>query len=211
MERLFTLGFVSVAATTINLGMSATKAIAQTVDFDVTYETEVDFSPLPNTPFSIVSVSGTAASAPFDLTNFETSNYNQLNPATGEFTFNGDPTVFGLDPNDFPVQIDRFFGSGENELFGISGGNGLFDLPGGRVTGEGSIQIIGGSGELQGASGTLFFTEEEVLDPDPTAPSVGTAIVTGTIVVPETVPEPGATATLVGLGLVGFFVRRQSF
>ena len=195
---------VSVAAVLVNLGMVTTKAIAQTsVDFNAIYKTTVDTTQIPDTPFSITTVTGESPDAPFGLTNLESKSYSQLNLETGEFTFNSDPAAFGL-PEEFSVLVDRFFGSSDNELIGLNSGTLLFDFLGGTVTGKGQFEILEGSGELEGATGTLLFTQNDTLDSD-----LGETTLSGSIVIPETVPEPSATATLVGLGLVGFLLRRQ--
>lgn len=212
MEGLV-VGYLCLIFSKLVAGPNATNAQAQTIlDFEpTTYDTEVTFSPLGDTPIAIVSVTGVAEEAPFGLTNFETSNYSQIDLETNEFTFNADPAAFGLEG--LPILGDRAFGEGDNEIFGQSSGSAIINLEAGTITGSGTINILGGSGRFTNASGTLFFSEEDILNPDPTASQLGEAVVSSSIVVAEPVPEPSNNLSILGLGLIsiGVWLGKSSF
>ena len=144
-----------------------------------------------NQSFQLVTVEGESDYTLFGLTNFITSNYSTLPDQEGNFRFSGNPADFrdlGLQSEE--VRSDTFFGRGINKLFGVSSGSGSIDFNQGILSGAGTITITGGQGLLQGASGTLTFTESETL-----ADATGTATVTGGI----TVPFPFASSFLAGL------------
>ncbi len=88
----------------------------------------------------------------------------------------------------------------------------MFDFKNLTVSGEGTINITGGAGRFTGATGTLTFTQEDELNPDPTAPIVGDAVIRGSFQVPHQIPEPsytvGLAAGVVGAGL--FLSRKKS-
>ena len=161
-------------------------------DFYAVYQTKGTFVPFPeNQSFQLAISEGESDYAPFGLTNLTASGYITLPDQEGNFSFSGNPEDFrnlGLQTEE--VRGDTFFGSGINKLFGVSSGSGSIDFNNGIVSGAGTITITGGQGLLQGASGTLTFTETVSL-----ADATGTATVTGGI----TVPLPFASCFLAGL------------
>ena len=151
-------------------------AFSGSISFDLyaVYETEVSFEPYID-DVQIVSTTGTSENAPFGLTELDTSNYSTIDE-NGQFLFGGNPEDFGVEGE---ILIDEFSSEGENELFGISSGMGEVDFEEGVVSGIGEIEITGGRGIFEDASGTLTFEETEVL-----AETMGTAVVTGTVTIP---------------------------
>lgn len=154
-----------------------------------------------------VTVIGENADAPYGLTNLISSNYGRLDPTTGVLTFSSDPTAFGLEG--LPVLSDRLFGSSDDSLFGFSSGTAVIDFQNQTGLGSGTINITSGSGRFSGATGTLLFTEEDTLSPDPTVPARGQAFVRGSF---QTVPESKTNTAIVGLGMiaVSFLLRQHS-
>ena len=202
---------IPVALSCVALGSNIQRAAANTIfPFDVVYDTEVTVTPIDNSDVVKASVTGTNSNAPYGLTNFISENYSRIDPQTGVGTFSADPTDLGLDPAVFPFLTDEFFGSGDDKLFGFSQITALFDFQTFKVSGEGSINITGGAGRFTGATGNLAFTENGDFDPNPTAPILGEASISGSFQVPHQVPEPadtiGLAAGVVGAGL---FVRRK--
>ena len=180
------------SATDPLLGLKPGEVIAgqQAINFDfyAVYETKASFTPFSeNQSFQIITVEGESDYAPFGLTNLMTSNYSTLPDQEGNFRFSGNPADLGLQGE---VRSDTFFGRGINKLFGTSSGSGSIDFNQGTVSGTGTITITGGQGLLQGATGTLRFTEMETL-----ADARGTATVTGDI----TVPFPFGGSFIAGL------------
>ncbi|MBR8837449.1 MAG: hypothetical protein DSM106950_26420 [Stigonema ocellatum SAG 48.90 = DSM 106950] len=199
IARLIPLTF-----TLVGFGSSIKSATAATFPFEVFYDTSVTLTPIPGSDVSRADVSGTNPDAPYGLTNFTSLNYSRTileNNVPIQIIFNPDPAAFGL--QDLPIGTDRFFGSGEDQLIGISSATAQFDFPNNQLVGSGTETITGGSGRFSGATGTLTFTESEPLDADPTAPLKGQAFLNGSINVPERVPEPTATTALISIALMG--------
>ena len=161
---------------------------AITFDFYAVYETEASFTPLPeNESIQLITVEGVTDYAPFGLTNLTSTSYSTLPDENGNFRFSEDPADFGLEGE---LLIDTFSGSSINKLFGTSSGSGSIDFDQGIVSGSGTFTITGGQGLLQGATGTLNFTDTATL-----ADGTGTATVTGDI----TVPFPFESSFVAGL------------
>ncbi len=204
---------IPVALSCAALGSNIQKAAANTIfPFDVVYDTEVTVTPIDNSDVVKASVTGTNSNAPYGLTNFISENYSRINPETGVGTFSADPTDLGLDPAVFPFLTDEFFGSSDDDkLFGFSKISAFFNFENFTVMGNGNINITGGTGRFTGGTGTLSFTENGDFDPNPTAPILGEAVISGSFQVPHQVPEPtdtiGLAAGVVGAGL---FLRRKS-
>jgi hypothetical protein len=199
---------IPLAFTLVGFGSSIKSATAQTTyEFDTFYDIEVILTPI--TPeVSQASISGFNPDAPYGLTNFSSINYSQFNPATGVFTFVPDAAQFGLEG--LPVGVDRFFGSGDDQLFATSNATAAINFTSGILEGSGTVTITGGAGRFSGATGVLNFFETEPLDQDPTAPLRGQAFLSGSFQTPRTVPEPTATTTLIGIGVTGAgFLLRQ--
>ena len=220
---------VPLALTVLGFGASATKVSAQTTyPFQATYDLVTKFEPI--TPdVSKVTVTGESADAPYGLTKFTSMNYTP-SPNTGVTTsgadaaafapdvpsltnfFNiggPDAAAFGLDG--LPTLTDIFFGSGNDQLYGISSTTTVADFTNLTVTGSATETITGGSGRFSGATGTLALIYTYRI-PDPTVQIlIGKTVVNGTIKTPQSVPEPENTITLVGMGVlgVGFLLRRR--
>ncbi|MBR8832850.1 MAG: PEP-CTERM sorting domain-containing protein [Stigonema ocellatum SAG 48.90 = DSM 106950] len=202
-----------VALTLVGFGFGVKSATAATYDFSVLYNTTVTINPFkPEYPDIVrATITGDATDAPYGLDFLTSNTYGQVNPISStvtKTTFNADPTAFGL--NSEPALSDRYYG-GANELFGKASDSAVIDQEKGTISGGGTITITGGTGIFKDATGKITFTESDQLGPDPTAPSQGQAELIFSIKTPEQVPEPTATTTLVGLGVVGtgFVLRRQ--
>ena len=194
---------IPLAFTLVGFGSSVESATAQTrYPFEAVYDTEVTLIPIPNrSNLFEVFVSGTNPDAPYGLTNFtSTNNYSQLDPTTGVLTFGPDPATLGLEG---PFGRDEFFGNSDDSLFGSSSATALLDFQNLTLSGSGTVNITGGTGRFSGAIGTLNFFENDELNPDPTAPTRGRAILSGFFQVPEKVPEPRTNLALVGIGVTG--------
>ncbi len=184
----------------LGFGSGAARATTQTTTypFNTTYETVLSVEPVTS-DVSLTVISAENTDAPYGLTNFLSSSYSQFNPTTNVLAFSADPTDFGL--QGFPFGSDVYFGSGINKLFGTTSGTSTFDFVNGTTTVSGSVNITDGEGIFTDATGTLTFTGNDRLNPDPTATLVGLARLNGSI---EVVPEPGAgTGTLVAIGVIG--------
>jgi hypothetical protein len=194
---------IPVALSCSTLGSNLQSAAANTIfPFNAVYETEVTVTSIPNSDVVKASVTGTNSNAPYGLTNFVSENYSRIDPQTGIGTFSANPEDLGLDPAVFPLLTDEFFGSGDDKLFGFSQITALFDFQTFTVSGEGTIDITGGAGKFTGATGTLSFTESGNFDPNPTAPILGEAVISGSFQVPHQIPEPGVSFGL-ATGVVG--------
>ncbi|MEA5598015.1 PEP-CTERM sorting domain-containing protein [Rivularia sp. UHCC 0363] len=201
---------IPVALASFSIGSNIQRAAANTTfPFNTVYDTEVTVTPIDNSDVVKASVSGTNSNAPYGLTNFMSENYSRIDPGTGVGTFSADPTDLGLDPAVFPLLTDEFFGSGDDKLFGFSKITALFDFQTFKVSGEGSINITGGAGRFTGASGSLAFTENGNFDPNPTAPILGEAIISGSFQVPHQIPEPTTTVGLITGALGASLFLRQ--
>lgn len=200
-----------VALTLVGVGAHVPKAIAQTTNpFEANYNTETILEPIaPN--ISEVTVTGESTDAPYGLTNLNVRTYSQIDPNTGVVTFNADPATFGLE--DLAVLSDTIQSTDDGEqLFTITSDiNARIDFEQQTLSGTGTQTVTGGTGRFAGATGELTFRQTDVLNPNPTAPSIGKAFVTGSFETPEAVPEPRTEATLVVVGAlgVGFLLRRQ--
>lgn len=207
--RSYIAWFVSGTVTLLGVALSGAKATAQTTyPFNVTYNTSVVLTPV--TPeVSEASVSGLNPNAPYGLTNFTSTNYSQFNPATGAFRFIPDAAQFGLEG--LPVGVDKFFGVGDDQLFGSSNATAVINNATGTLDGTGTITITGGSGRFVGATGVLNFSETEPLAQDLTAPLKGQAFLTGSFQTPQKVPEPTINLVFIGVGVTaaGFLLRQR--
>ena len=176
---------------------------------------------LLNSPanISLVNVTGTlnsedSADDVFGLTQFDSRTYglqiplafaeDNVSPTVVLGVFRGDPAAFGL--TELPVRTDRYFGGTTNELLGVAADQAIFDFTNGRVSGFGAIAVTGGEGQFENATGTIDFTQNDLLGPN----VVGRAELDYSVQVPETVPEPSANAALIGLGMIGaVWLRRR--
>lgn len=205
--RSYTAWLIPVV-TLLGFGSGAARATALTTTypFNTTYEIVLTVEPVTS-DISLTVISGENTDAPYGLTNFTSSSYSQFNTTTNVLAFSADPTDFGLEG--FPIGSDVYFGSGTNKLFGTISGTSAFDFGNGTAMLSGTINITDGEGIFTDATGTLTITENDRLNPDPTAPLFDSVTVNGSI---EAVPEPEAgTGTLLTIGVIGagFILHRR--
>ncbi len=208
---------IPLALTCFGFGSNVERAIAQTSnEFSVTYDTEFLLTPRSDLGENIfrATITGTSSDAAFELSNFTSNTYGKLlesTPTIQKYQFDADPGVFGLENQ--PILGDRYFG-GSNELFGRASDMATIDFANQKVSGGGTITLTGGTGLFENATGQITFTQEDELDPNapPGTPVKGQAKLNFSVQTPaQQVPEPSATTTLVGIGVIGagLLVRRQ--
>lgn len=211
-----TVKLFGVALTLTGVGLDVQSAMAQsTYTFDTTYDAVSGVSSFISDDLTANIASGESHNAPFGLTRASVLLYNQTDLSGGAFRFSTNPATFGL--SGLPMGGVTLFGNGNNQLFySIENGTGTIDLTTLTTRASNIVEIAGGEGLFEGATGTL--TSSEVyqvgnLLVDPTSTIKGTVRVSGTINVPSTqsVPEPTNAAALIGIGMigVGFRVRQQ--
>lgn len=203
------LSLVSGTVGLLGLGLDSNSVKAQTTfPFEATYKTESTTREIaPN--ITEVTVFGESENAPYGLNNLESMSYIRLDPDTGVSTFVPDATEFGI--SDLPSLKDEISGNGNDKLIGTSSGSAITDLENLTVSINGIIDITDGAGRFQGATGILNLSENLQISPDPTVPLIGEALVTGSFTVPQRVPEPGNTATLIGMGIIGTSLLLHKF
>ena len=202
MKSLYTAWLLAVM-TLVSFGSSVTKAIAQTTyPFQATYNTEITTIPTSVPNILDTTIVGGSPDAPYGLTNIGIRIYAKLDPDTGVITDSPDPAVFGLEGLPLDTTF-RLFGNGSDELFGINSDITTLNFKDLVGTGFGTLTITGGKGRFIGASGTLDLLENAILSPDPTAPIISDLTISGSFVVPKTVPEPKTDAMLVGISVIG--------
>ena len=204
MLRSHIVWIVPVAATLlIEPGASA---IAQTIElpFTGTFVSTTTLEPttVPNV-FRATDIA-TSTNASYGLNRFVNVNFATVNLTTGEIPFESDPTVFGLQG---PISTATFFGEGSDRLFATFSGNASLVTN----TSSGTIDIFGGEGRFNGATGTLNFLEQVT----PLSPTSfrGQARLSGTIRTSQPIPEPGTVAAMLAvLGVEGisFRLRRRN-
>jgi hypothetical protein len=153
---------------------------SQTYEFTNTYDTVTTVGPPTEEDPSVlrVNITGEIAEgeeAPFGLTHFESNTFGQMTSSTtsddgtlesAEFTFDADPTAFGLSEDLEQPYSDRYFGNEtENELFGNASDSAEFDFVEGTVEGSGETTIIGGDGIFEDATGSITFEQQDELPP----------------------------------------------
>ncbi|MDZ8223756.1 hypothetical protein [Nostoc sp. ChiVER01] len=196
--------------TIISLGLNMQSAKAQSnynnYTFTADYNTFVTIDPTFRPDLGIVraTIKGESTkSAPYGLDLFLSNTYGKLepieNPSINKYTFNSDPSVFGLEGE--LAFSDRYYG-GASELFGKASDSAEINFAEGIIKGGGTITISGGTGLFQNATGTITFTEQDKLNP-PGTPSQGLAKLNFTLQTPQEVPEPKATTSLIVVGLIG--------
>ena len=196
--------------TIVSLGLNMQSAKAQSnynnYTFTADYNTFVTIDPTFRPDLGIVraTIKGESTKpAPYGLDLFLSNTYGKLepieNPSINKYTFNSDPSVFGLEGE--PAFTDRYYG-GANELFGKASDSAEINFAEGIIKGGGNITISGGTGLFQNATGTITFTEQDKLNP-PGTPSQGLAKLNFTLQTPQEVPEPTATTSLIVVGLIG--------
>lgn len=204
ISRSYALGLASVAVTLIGFGLDTTKANAQTnYEFSAIYDTVVTIDPSfrPDIGITRATITGESADAPYGLSKFLSNTYGNFDPTTNISYFNADASAFGL--GNQPLLGDRYYG-GSNELYGTANDQAKFDFVNGTVIGGGTITLTGGEGIFKDAVGKITFTQNDRLtSTDLTAPFKGKAVLKFSLQTPKAVPEPNATAGVIGMGFVG--------
>lgn len=192
----------------LSFGSNVQSAVAQTtLTFDTTYDAISRVSSFITEDITANTASGSSNNAPFGLTKASVLLYNQTDLTSGSFRFSTNPETFGL-PG-LPIGGVTLFGESDNKLFyEVENGIGVIDFTTLTTRASNTVNITGGEGLFEGATGTL--TSSEVyqvgnLLVDPTSTIRGTVRVSGTIQVrsTQTVPEPKNTTTLIGTGVIG--------
>ncbi len=187
--------FIPVALTLVGFAPSAATAFTQApYTFNASYDT-LNTSEIISSNVSKASISGESSDAPYGLNKINGSTYTQIDLATGMFSFNTDPTKFGL--KSIPLGSIVFSGSGDDKLFGTDDATGIIDLSTLTATASGTFTITGGEGIFSGVTGTLAFSEVDALSLNSDVPFRGRASVNGTI---QTVPEPKTDIMLLSMG-----------
>jgi hypothetical protein len=212
MLRLLAVRLTVVAATFISFGMSATKAIAQTIfPFETIYNTISVFEEV-RPGISQITVTGKSETAPYGLTNLSSLSYGQLNLDTSELITTQDPARFGN--SDLPFGENRIFNSDtDDSIFVRESVTRPFPIDFENQTASifSTLNITGGSGRFSGATGTLNVSVEDILASDSTAFSRGRVKYSGSFQTPQAIPEPRNVTMLVGMGAIGVgcLVRRR--
>ena len=217
MLRSYTAWLVPIAFTLLGFGSTLGKAVAQTTyTFDTTYDAISRVSSFITEDITANTASGESNNAPFGLTKASVLLYNQTDLSSGSYRFSTNPETFGL--QSLPLGGITLFGGGNNKLFyDVENGTGVIDFTTLTARASNIVNITGGEGLFEGATGTL--TSSEVyqvgnLLVDPTSPSIGSVRVSGTISVLTTqIPESNNTTVLIGIGVTGAgsLLRRRHF
>jgi hypothetical protein len=190
---------VPLALTLVSVCSDAARATTQTIyPFTGNYRTTINIVPIKDNVSQTFEV-GVSDDAPYDLLRYEGLTYS-VTDAEGNTTFNNNPETFGLEG--YPLGYLVLEG-GANKLFGTSDASVSLDLENLTGTGSGFIYISGGEGIFENATGTLLFSEEDIVNPGPPITLNGLALVTGSIEVSQKVPEPTTTTILVSMGALG--------
>lgn len=209
---------VPVTLTLLGLGTNIQTAKAENTNnyqfsFDYATLVELDFDYRPDLEIIRATITGESTSpAPYGLDFFTSNTYGKLQPGEDSsilnYNFNSDPSVFGL--SEEPILFDIYYGNGDNKLFGRANDSAEINLVEGTIKGAGTITIYDGTGIFENATGTITFTQEDRLDPSG-GPSRGLATLNFNLQTPQDVPEPTATATLIGTGVVaaGLRIRKR--
>lgn len=208
MFRLNTLWHVPVSLLLSSvLGIAPVKAQTSypfNADYDI-LATARDLTP----NLEQIFLSGSSTNAPYSLTKLDSLSYSQTNFTTGAYSFNTDPTAFGL--QGVSSGYVTFSGSDGDKLFGTESGTGLIDFNTLTVKSSATVSITGGSGRFQGATGTLISSQIQPLSLQVGVELKGQAEVSGSV---KTVPEPGITTALLGMSVLGcvcIILRQQLF
>ncbi|MDZ8226982.1 hypothetical protein [Nostoc sp. ChiVER01] len=205
--RSLQVWLVPLVLTFTSISSDAMRATAQTIyPFTGNYRTTVNIKPISGNISQVFEV-GLSDDAPYDLGLYEGLTYSVLD-ANGNLTFNNNPEVFGV--QGFP-QGYIVFGSNINKLFGTSDASASVNFGNLTAKGSGVVNITDGEGIFKNATSTLLFSEEDIVNLGSTTTLKGQALVSGSIEVPQEVPEPKTMMPLISIGLIGasFIVRRR--
>lgn len=127
IQGSYTACLFCVALTLVGFGTGAPKAIAQTTyEFSANYDTVVNITPLMS-DLSQAIESGESTDAPYGLNQYRGLVYAQTDLATGEISFDADPTTYGLE--DVPFGYFVLQGSDtNNKLFGTASATAVLDF-----------------------------------------------------------------------------------
>jgi hypothetical protein len=203
--------WLPVAITLVGVCSGTARAMAHDLiyPFTANYRTTINITPVEGDISQVFEV-GFSDDAPYDLEKYEGLTYSAIDDE-GNLTFNNNPETFGLEG--YPLGYITFSGNGDNKLFGFSDATAALDLE--TLTGKGSgvVYITDGEGIFENATSTLSFSEEDTVDLGPPLTLNGLALVSGSIKVPHSVPEPTTTSVFIGMSLIGsvsLLRRRQS-
>lgn len=202
MLRPFTAWLVPMVLTVFSFGLNVKSAQAQIqYPFETTYTSETTLVPITANILRIISQAQNDK-APYGLNRLVNVSYGNFNSDIGVITISPNPAEFGLP--DLPRGNFTIFGQGQDQLFGTTRGTATLDFQNliGNVTN--TLTITGGTGKFNGATGTLLLLENLTLNStDPTAPVTGMPLIKGSILTPQTVPEPSLSVALVAIGTIG--------
>lgn len=196
------LSFISGTLALLGLGLTTTRVNAQTFPFEATYKTQSVFEPIQGEVFKS-TVTGESTDAPYSLNNYTRTNYVKRNDDTGVQLIASDATEFGIEG--LPVLSDTLFGSSEDKLFATTTATVTQNFEDLTTSISGTTTIVGGEGNFETATGTLTLSQNTIFNPNATTEptTTGTAVLTGSFTVPQTVPEAANTKTILGMGIIG--------
>lgn len=201
MFRLITTYLTPIAISLVSFGLNPLMAMAQTTyPFNATFIGENAAVPLTGN-ISEVTITASSTNAPYGLTSLINKSYASIDSSTGSLAFGPAPATFGL--NGLPRGGVTIFGTGNDKLFADVVGNGKLDFQKLTGTSSGTFNITGGEGQFALATGTFNFVENDTLNSDTTVPFKSQAILSGSFTIPKTIPEPGNTTALLGVGIIG--------
>ncbi|MDF5718735.1 MAG: hypothetical protein PUP93_33930 [Rhizonema sp. NSF051] len=197
IPRSYTAWLVPLALTLVSV-CSTARATAQSIyPFTGNYSTTVNITPITDNISQVVET-GESLDAPYGLNKYDGLTYS-LTDANGNLSFNNTPEAFGI--QGYPLGY-IVFGDGTNKLFGLGDASAVLNPE--TLTGKGSgvVNITGGEGIFKNATGTLLYSEDDKVLLGQNITLNGLALVSGSIQ-SQQVPEPGNTATLVSIGVIG--------
>jgi len=199
---------VPLVMTSVSLCSNLDRATAQTIyPFIGNYRTTVNITPISGNVSQVFEV-GLSDDAPDDLGLYKGLTYSVIDDK-GNLTFNNNPEVFGV--QGFPLGY-IVFGGGANKLFGTSDATASVNFKTLTAKGSGIVNITDGEGIFKNATSTLLFSEKDIVNLGSTITLNGLALVSGSIKVPQKVPEPttimGTVIVFGGLA-VGSFAKRK--
>jgi hypothetical protein len=196
----------------LSLGTSAVPVMAQsTVNIKTDYDFSTSVTFLENNLAQGIG-EGVTNNAPFGLNRFNNTIFSRSSELlsslqTGrEFAVNSDPQALGLSGKAGGV---TFFGEKNDKLFGTLNGVNTINPQTSVISLLVNINITGGEGRFNNATGTGAFSGTVALDP--TQPvSRGILGLNLSVTTPKSVPESNNISALVAAALsVGFFIKKS--